>query len=135
MMRVCKILILLVLCTFTVIGQAQEDSVKTDTVRVMDNNPYRFRIRQVILPATLIGVGIIGLESHWLQYQNRELRDELRENIDSKFTVDDFSQYAPLLGSSSGISLLSAFNTTSMEVTEVAPVSTSFTTVAFACAT
>ena len=97
MMRVCKILILLVLCAFTVIGQAQEDSVKTDTVRVMDNNPYRFRIRQVILPATLIGVGIIGLESHWLQYQNRELRDELRENIDSKFTVDDFSQYAPML--------------------------------------
>ena len=96
MMRVCKILILLVLCAFTVIGQAQEDSVKTDTVRVMDNNPYRFRIRQVILPATLIGVGIIGLESHWLQYQNRELRDELRENIDSKFTVDDFSQYAPM---------------------------------------
>ena len=47
MMRVCKILILLVLCAFTVIGQAQEDSVKTDTVRVMDNNPYRFRIRQV----------------------------------------------------------------------------------------
>lgn len=81
MMRVCKILILLVLCTFTVIGQAQEDSVKTDTVRVMDNNPYRFRIRQIILPATLIGVGIIGLESHWLQYQNRELRDELRETL------------------------------------------------------
>ena len=97
MMRVCKILILLVLCAFAVIGQAQEDSVKMDTVRVMDNNPYRFRIRQVILPATLIGVGIIGLESHWLQYQNRELRDELRENIDSKFTVDDFSQYAPML--------------------------------------
>ena len=96
MMRVCKILILLVLCAFAVIGQAQEDSVKMDTVRVMDNNPYRFRIRQVILPATLIGVGIIGLESHWLQYQNRELRDELRENIDSKFTVDDFSQYAPM---------------------------------------
>ena len=83
MMRVCKILILLVLCAFSVIGQAQEDSAKTDTVRVMDNNSYRFRIRQVILPAALIGVGVIGLESHWLQYQNRELRDELRENIDS----------------------------------------------------
>lgn len=60
MMRVCKILILLVLCAFTVIGQAQEDSVKTDTVRVMDNNPYRFRIRQVILPATLLEWGLSG---------------------------------------------------------------------------
>ncbi len=60
------------------------------------DNPYRFRIRQVILPATLIGVGIIRLGKPRLQYRNQELADELQGNIDSKFTVDDFSQYAPM---------------------------------------
>ncbi len=40
-------------------------------------------------------MGIIGLESDWLKYQNSEIREELQENIDHKMTIDDFSQYAP----------------------------------------
>lgn len=56
---------------------------------------YRFRPLQLAVPAALIGVGVIGLESDWLKYQNNEIRDELQENIDRRLTVDDFSQYAP----------------------------------------
>ena len=59
-------------------------------------NPYKFNLSQLIIPSTLIGVGIIGLESDWLEYQNREVRDELQENIDNKITIDDFTQYAPM---------------------------------------
>lgn len=57
--------------------------------------PYRFRPAQLIVPAALIGVGVIGLESDWPKFQNREIRDELQENIDRRFTIDDFTQYAP----------------------------------------
>jgi len=57
---------------------------------------YTHPITQFILPVTLTGVGFIGLESDWLKYQNHEVRDELQENIDSKFTIDDFSQYLPM---------------------------------------
>ncbi len=49
-----------------------------------------------LVPGTLIGVGIIGLESDWLKYQNKEIKEELQENIDRKFTIDDFSQYVPM---------------------------------------
>lgn len=56
---------------------------------------YRFKPLQMIVPAALVGVGVIGLESDWLKYQNREIREELQENIDSKFTIDDFTQYLP----------------------------------------
>ena len=49
-----------------------------------------------LVPGTLIGVGIIGLESDWLKYQNKEIKEELLENIDRKFTIDDFSQYVPM---------------------------------------
>lgn len=84
------------------------DSLSADTVRERTAaqktksafsgaaSPYRFRPVQLIVPATLIGVGIVGLESDWLKFQNREIRDELQENIDRRITLDDFTQYAPI---------------------------------------
>ena len=62
----------------------------------LPQNPYQFNVKQIILPAALIGVGIIGLESDWLKYQNHEIRNEMQENIDKKLSLDDFSQYAPM---------------------------------------
>lgn len=84
-----------------------EDSLCIDTICIDDgmaaeeggtaktSGMYRFRPLQLAVPAALIGVGVIGLESDWLKYQNNEIRDELQENIDRRLTVDDFSQYAP----------------------------------------
>lgn len=60
-------------------------------------SPYHFKPLQLAVPVTFLGVGLIGCESDWLKYQNKEIRDELQENIDSKFTIDDFSQYAPMV--------------------------------------
>ena len=62
----------------------------------MPSSPYKFKPLQLVVPGALIGVGIIGLESDWLKYQNREVRDELQENIDHRLTIDDFTQYAPM---------------------------------------
>lgn len=59
-------------------------------------SPYRLRPLRLIVPLTLAGVGLIGVESDWMQYQNREIREELQENIDRRITLDDFSQYAPM---------------------------------------
>jgi hypothetical protein len=57
----------------------------------------RFKPTQLILPVVLIGTGVSGLTSDWMDYQNHEIKDELRENIDKKITIDDFSQYAPMV--------------------------------------
>lgn len=59
--------------------------------------PYRFRPVQLLLPAALIGTGIIGLESDWVKSQNHEVRDELQENIERHLRLDDFTQYAPIV--------------------------------------
>ena len=75
------------LTAVSVPSAAQTDSVCDET--------YRIKPLQLIVLSALIGVGIIGLESDWLKYQNREVRDELQENIDRRLTVDDFTQYAP----------------------------------------
>lgn len=99
----------------SVAGMAQADSVCHDNTIISDSipfnvdnepgksscttmpsSPYKFKPLQLIVPGTLIGIGIIGLESDWLKFQNREIRDELRENIDHRLTIDDFTQYAPM---------------------------------------
>ena len=99
----------------SVVCMAQTDSVCHDNTVILDSIPfiadnepgksscttmpscpYKFKPLQLVVPGALIGVGIIGLESDWLKYQNREVRDELQENIDHRLTIDDFTQYAPM---------------------------------------
>lgn len=75
---------------------AQTDSVCRGNAIGTDSVSYWFKPLQLIVPGTLIGVGVIGLESDWLKFQNKEIRDGLQENIDHKLTVDDFTQYAPM---------------------------------------
>lgn len=72
------------------------DNEQGKSVIAICSSPYKFKPLQLIIPSTLIGVGIIGLESDWLKFQNREIRDELQENIDHRLTIDDFTQYAPM---------------------------------------
>ena len=62
-------------------------------------SPYRFKPLQLIIPTTLISVGIVGLKSDWLIYQNHEIRDELQENIYGRMTVDNYTQYVPMVAS------------------------------------
>lgn len=102
-MKVCKIMILVLGLFVPTLIKGQNDSrIMSDSIRnvnplMVNKKPYKFKSAQLIIPATLIGVGIIGLESDWLKYQNREMRDELQENIDRKITIDDFSQYTPMV--------------------------------------
>lgn len=58
---------------------------------------YKFRPLQLAVPAVLIGVGFVGLESDWLQWRDRETRDELQEHPHSRLGADDFTQFAPLV--------------------------------------
>lgn len=99
--KIPRVLALCIIIIESAAGMAQTDSVFSGNHVVSDSDTvraglYGFKPLQLIVPCTLIGVGVIGLESDWLKYQNREIREELQENIDRKFTIDDFSQYAPI---------------------------------------
>lgn len=83
-------------------GDTLPSQLLTSTNRIKNNkyintSRYNFKYKQLILPTILIGTGILGLTSDWVEYQNHEFRDELTENIDAKITFDDFSQYAPFV--------------------------------------
>lgn len=74
------------------------DSLPHDSVPPVATcwNQYRFRPLEVVIPATLVGVGVIGLESDWLKGHNHEIRDELQEHRHPQVTIDDLTQFAPL---------------------------------------
>lgn len=78
------------------IGIVNKDTVPASLSQRTVLKQYKFRATQLINPATLIGVGFIGLESDWLKYHNNETRDELQEHFHPKVSIDDFSQYVPL---------------------------------------
>lgn len=71
-------------------------AITQDMLGVKDSlTPYKIHLKQFIIPTFLIGYGVIGLESDWLKSFNLDLRDEVSEDIDRKFTIDDIGQYAP----------------------------------------
>ena len=75
------------------------DALCRPTYKINNNNTdnYKFKPLQLIVPAAMIGVGIIGLESHWIIRRNHEMREELQESGHGKFTTDDFTQFAPMV--------------------------------------
>lgn len=84
-------LLVLLLFTTTVFSQTKD----TIAVREFKNDTLKFRYKALIIPGVLIGYGVVGLGSDMLQSYNTEAREEIKEGIDEKFTIDDFSQYTP----------------------------------------
>lgn len=70
---------------------AVQDSVKIHTI----SKPKKFSYKQLIVPGILIGYGVVGIESDQLKSFNTQLRAEVKEDIDEKTSIDDFSQWAP----------------------------------------
>lgn len=89
-----KFLNLFVLVLSTQILMAQR--AVTDTIAITDTvHNLKFSYKQLLLPSLLIGSGVIGLNSDQLKDFNSEIKEEVTENIDQKFTIDDVAQYAP----------------------------------------
>lgn len=87
-----QIVILLVLTMSLQLVNAQELSKKDS----LDSGNLKFKYKQLIIPAALISYGAIGIGSDQLISFNTQIRDEIQDDIDRKFTIDDISQYMPL---------------------------------------
>lgn len=95
-MRLAKLRYLLsfVLFYFSSFGQEIADKTTSDTIQ--HQKQLKFNYKQLIIPTVLIGYGVVGLESHQLLSFNSGIKEEVKEHIDEKFTIDDFSQYTPM---------------------------------------
>lgn len=83
-------------CLAFTISNAQTIS---DTIpnQKIDSVQLKFKYKSLIIPAVFIGYGIIGLESGQIKGFNSGLSEEVQEDIDERTTIDDFSQYAPMV--------------------------------------
>lgn len=52
---------------------------------------------QMLIPASFFTLAKIGQESDWFQNRNKEIRDELQEHVKDRFTIDDLTQYSPIV--------------------------------------
>lgn len=77
-------------------AQSIDTTIAVDSLIVKNKTQIQFKIKQLIIPATLIGYGIIGIGNDQLESFNNQIKEEVKENIDKKFSIDDFSQYLPL---------------------------------------
>lgn len=106
--------------TIVAVNAAERDSLNTmtgtisrDTFAVMTDNstmdvraaaegertydPHHFNLKRLILPTALLGVGVWGVGNDWMDHLNRQVKDEVQENIDRKFGFDDYMQFAPMV--------------------------------------
>lgn len=90
-----KWFLLAVLFSFPAFSQTAADSILV-AKQAVDAVQLKFSAKQLVIPAVLMTYGVVAIESDYLKLLNSELRDELRETIDEKITVDDFTQYAPM---------------------------------------
>jgi len=68
------------------LGQVASDSIKKTTFQ---------KVKPFIIPSALITFRVLGIESDGIKSLNAEISAEVKEHIDQKLTIDDFSQYLP----------------------------------------
>jgi hypothetical protein len=80
------------------VDSLQIDTVNRTLVSKLKQTPksYPCHYKQFVIPITLISMGLVGLKSDWLIYQNHEIKNELQENRPRNFPIDNFSQFAPI---------------------------------------
>ncbi|MCL6462831.1 PAP2 superfamily protein [Flavobacterium micromati] len=89
-----KFILISLLCALTLNAQ----QIKKDSLSKNYTSPnIKFNYKQLIIPSLLIVYGVIGIESDQLKSFNLDLQEEVKEHIDEKVTLDDFSQYAPAI--------------------------------------
>src|SRR5574344_870326 len=89
---------LLLLALFTIFSASARSVADSDTVRLR-NNVRMPELKKMIVPLSLITLGVWGAGNDWFQAQSRDLAEEINENIDHKFSMDDYFQYVPMAAS------------------------------------
>jgi len=82
--------------TIFFLGQQLNNTIITDSIKFNSKKEIKFNSKALIIPAALISYGFLATDNGQLELFNTELKGELKEHIDFRSTIDDFSQYTPL---------------------------------------
>jgi hypothetical protein len=92
-----KATLLILLLFLSINNLFPQEIKKTDSILPIKSDHLKFDYKALLIPSALAAYGIIGIESDALKGLNTNIREEVTEDIDDKFTIDDFSQYAPAI--------------------------------------
>jgi hypothetical protein len=95
MKRILLPLMFFIYTTFF-LGQQVNNNVISDSINFNSVKDMKFNPKALIIPAVLISYGVLATDNGQLKFYNTELKGEVKEHINFKTTIDDFSQYAPL---------------------------------------
>lgn len=87
--------VLIVLSLSILNGLSGQVISKNDSLKIICPQNLKFKTKQLIIPSVLVTYGVVAIKSDYLKLVNTEIRNELKESIDEKVTIDDFAQYAP----------------------------------------
>ena len=92
MLRIKSIIFIFILfSTWILLGQ----EMSSDSLLI--DNEIKFKYSLLIIPSALIGYGFFASNNDKLKAWDLEIKEELNEEIDRKFTIDDYTQYVPAL--------------------------------------
>jgi hypothetical protein len=71
------------------------DVAPQDSSVFANTNNYRLNYKSLIIPAVMVGYGVISLESDGLKQLDYSTRDEINEHQPQHIQLDNYTQYAP----------------------------------------
>lgn len=80
---------------FLSFAQTNDKTILIDSLNIKHTKQIHFKGKQLIIPSVLIAFGAVGIGNDEIESYNSEIKEEVLENIDRKFTLDDYSQYLP----------------------------------------
>lgn len=95
--KTMKTKLIILLLFLSINNMFSQEITKTDSIVPIKKDYLKFDYKALIIPSAFMAYGIIGIESDGLKGFNANIREEVTEDIDDKFTIDDFSQYAPAI--------------------------------------
>src|SRR5574344_180794 len=97
MKEIIAFILLAVLQMQNIYGQVSESmTVPVDTTQMLCHHEH-FNCRQLVIPTLMIGTGVLGLTSDWVETKNHPLKDNLvGDRQHTKIKVDGYTEYLPV---------------------------------------
>lgn len=85
-------------CFVPTCAQVQEDSLRqTVSIQYGVDNTHNLKLKEILIPTGMVGVSALFVHNGWLTRQRESVQAALSAKGKHKFTVDDYSQYVPMI--------------------------------------
>jgi PAP2 superfamily len=81
--------------SFQIVVSQETDNLRNDSIAKESKN-LKFNYKQVIIPALLVGYGVVGLQNNSIKQLNFDVKKKLTPSDGNKIIVDDYTQFLPL---------------------------------------